>query len=339
MKIKSKILAMDRDKDFLRTLQNKLESSEFEVMVTADIQTGLEMTAQLGPDLILLGLLAPDPKGKGELQSLKDFLPTKGIPVIMFSSLDTAEARAWRMDAGADDCLSRSYDVHELISRIKALLRRTEARTRERYFNLKLIHYLIGKFQRRGYQIYSPFYASHSRPPNHWIGPLPDLLSIKQGKKIAVSLEDPETLLQKSSRERWKVLIDNGKVRLILVVHSRLAKRMALLLKKEYGVNFRVVLERERWKLKKLSKPGFFFARYLSSRMISLLTFCVFFSFLLTIFVRVFPNVVGKFVLGLIYNFTLFQPKDSERQLFRGGGIADQFKKQIHRKDLQKFLK
>lgn len=102
-----------------------LKNSGFEV---AAFRTGSEMIHQIGkkcPDLIVLDIILPDADGIRLLGKIRSRTDTKKIPV-MFVSARSSELDVVRgLDAGADDYLVKPFGVMELISRVKALLRRT----------------------------------------------------------------------------------------------------------------------------------------------------------------------------------------------------------------------
>lgn len=78
------------------------------------------------PSLILLDILLPDEDGLSVLGKLRTEAKWKGIPVIMVTAKTTEMDKVRGLDSGADDYITKPFGVMELISRVKALLRRTE---------------------------------------------------------------------------------------------------------------------------------------------------------------------------------------------------------------------
>ena len=78
------------------------------------------------PALILLDILLPDEDGMSVLKKLRAESEWKGIPVIMVTAKTTEMDKVRGLDSGADDYITKPFGVMELISRVKALLRRTE---------------------------------------------------------------------------------------------------------------------------------------------------------------------------------------------------------------------
>lgn len=77
------------------------------------------------PDLVLLDIMLPDEDGISILKNLRNQERTKYIPIIMVTAKTTELDKVKGLDAGADDYISKPFGVMELISRVKALLRRT----------------------------------------------------------------------------------------------------------------------------------------------------------------------------------------------------------------------
>lgn len=78
------------------------------------------------PSLIILDIMLPDEDGLDILTELRTKKETKNIPVIMVTAKSTELDKVKGLDMGADDYLTKPFGIMELISRVKALLRRTE---------------------------------------------------------------------------------------------------------------------------------------------------------------------------------------------------------------------
>lgn len=77
------------------------------------------------PDLVLLDVMLPDEDGLSILKKLRANRATKGIPVIMVTAKTTELDKVKGLDMGADDYVTKPFGVMELISRVKAMFRRT----------------------------------------------------------------------------------------------------------------------------------------------------------------------------------------------------------------------
>lgn len=79
------------------------------------------------PDLVVLDIMLPDEDGLEIVRKLRMQAETKHVPVIMVSAKTTELDKVKGLDIGADDYLTKPFGVMELISRVKALLRRSHA--------------------------------------------------------------------------------------------------------------------------------------------------------------------------------------------------------------------
>lgn len=77
------------------------------------------------PDVVLLDIMLPEEDGLSVLRWLREYPPTKKIPIMMLSARSTEFDKVLGLDSGADDYLAKPFGVMELLSRIRALLRRT----------------------------------------------------------------------------------------------------------------------------------------------------------------------------------------------------------------------
>lgn len=103
-----------------------LKNSGFEVQ---EFECGKELhkaiTRQV-PNLILLDIMLPNEDGLDILTELRSKKATKKVPIIMVTAKTTELDKVKGLDLGADDYMTKPFGVMELISRVKALLRRTE---------------------------------------------------------------------------------------------------------------------------------------------------------------------------------------------------------------------
>ena len=76
------------------------------------------------PELVLLDIMLPEEDGLSVLKKLRNSRDTENIPVIMLTALDTEYDKVVGLDSGADDYISKPFGTMELVSRIKAVLRR-----------------------------------------------------------------------------------------------------------------------------------------------------------------------------------------------------------------------
>ena len=105
-----------------------LKNSGFDVQ---EFECGKELYEAIAhklPGLILLDIMLPDEDGLDILAKLRENKVTHKIPIIMVTAKSTEIDKVKGLDLGADDYMTKPFGVMELISRVKALLRRTEER-------------------------------------------------------------------------------------------------------------------------------------------------------------------------------------------------------------------
>ena len=89
---------------------------------------------------MLLDIMLPDEDGLSILKKLRDAGPTKLLPVIMLTAKGTEYDKVVGLDSGADDYIPKPFGMMELVSRVRALLRRTEPEQRNDTCNAGPIH-------------------------------------------------------------------------------------------------------------------------------------------------------------------------------------------------------
>ena len=113
-----------------------LKNSGYEV---EEFESGADFFKRLenhAPGLVILDIMLPDEDGMSILAKIRSDKKTAKIPVIMVTAKATELDKVKGLDSGADDYITKPFGVMELISRVKALLRRTrdvEAETRMKY--------------------------------------------------------------------------------------------------------------------------------------------------------------------------------------------------------------
>lgn len=119
------IYIVEDDKSIQEIEKYALKNSGFEVQAFekgADLYPAIEKKI---PSLILLDIMLPGEDGLEILNTLRRKKDTKNIPIIMVSAKSTELDKVKGLDMGADDYLTKPFGVMELISRVKALLRRS----------------------------------------------------------------------------------------------------------------------------------------------------------------------------------------------------------------------
>lgn len=116
----SKILVVDDDTDILSVMEMLLTMKGFQVEITSKGENIFSKIESFKPDLILLDVLLSGHDGRTICRQLKANDQTQMIPVIMFSAHPGAAASI--SEYGADDFISKPFDVNNLIQKVKAQL-------------------------------------------------------------------------------------------------------------------------------------------------------------------------------------------------------------------------
>ncbi len=120
----TKILLVEDDRSIASFVQPELEHLGFLVRCAYDGLTALEEAQMFGPALIVLDIMLPGLDGVGVLKRLRE--GGNRVPVIMLTARDATLDKVHSLDRGADDYLTKPFEIEELLARIRALLRRIE---------------------------------------------------------------------------------------------------------------------------------------------------------------------------------------------------------------------
>ena len=122
MEKRQKILLVDDETAITSNLSAFLERSGFDTSAAADGEEALQGVEAFEPDLIVLDVLMPKIDGREVLRRLRQ--AGNWTPVILLTQVGEAFERAMALEEGADDYLNKPFEPHELIARIRAVLRR-----------------------------------------------------------------------------------------------------------------------------------------------------------------------------------------------------------------------
>ena len=103
-----------------------LKTAEFQVMGFENAASFYKRMKEQQPNLILLDIMLPDEDGVSILKKLKSRPDTENIPVIMMTAKSSEYDKVLGLDSGADDYITKPFGVMELISRVKAVIRRSD---------------------------------------------------------------------------------------------------------------------------------------------------------------------------------------------------------------------
>ena len=118
-----KILVIEDDTFNANLLGNYLTINGYRVVQAASGEQGLRMVTGEHPDVILLDVMMPGLDGFQVCEQIRSDPTTAHIPVLMVTALHETKERIRALEVGADDFLSKPFDVYELAARVKSLLR------------------------------------------------------------------------------------------------------------------------------------------------------------------------------------------------------------------------
>lgn len=121
-----RILIIEDDPHLLRSLAATLREENYAVDTAEDGEDGLFKAKSEPYDAIVLDVMLPHLNGWQILQKLR---PERKTPVLMLTAKDTVQDRVKGLDTGADDYLTKPFDIDELLARLRALIRRSAGQT------------------------------------------------------------------------------------------------------------------------------------------------------------------------------------------------------------------
>lgn len=124
----SNILVIEDDPIVGRTISRTLQSKEFKVTLANSGVEGLKTARRYPPDLIVLDVIMPGMDGYTVCKEIRADPVLKDTPILFLTAKIKEEDRIEGLRAGADDYLSKPFNIDELILRVRAILRRTKQR-------------------------------------------------------------------------------------------------------------------------------------------------------------------------------------------------------------------
>jgi DNA-binding response OmpR family regulator len=124
MDTKQKILLVDDEPAITNNLAPFLERSGFVVLIASNGIEALQKVAKEKPDLIVMDVLMPKMDGRETLRQLRH--SGNWLPILLLTQVGESSERAMALEEGADDYLNKPFDPHELVARIRAILRRAK---------------------------------------------------------------------------------------------------------------------------------------------------------------------------------------------------------------------
>src|SRR5699024_1429754 len=118
-----KIMAIEDDTSIVTLLEHILTKAEYEVVTFTDGLAALHSFDEVNPDLIMLDLMLPGMNGLDVCRNLQQKNPQ--LPIIMLTALSEEFDKVLGLELGADDYITKPFSTREVLSRVKAVLRRS----------------------------------------------------------------------------------------------------------------------------------------------------------------------------------------------------------------------
>jgi two-component system, OmpR family, KDP operon response regulator KdpE len=117
----TRVLVVDDEPQILRALRINLAARSYDVVTAADGHAALAAAARTVPDIVVLDLGLPDMDGIDVIRGLRGWT---AVPIIILSGRSQSAAKVDALDAGADDYVTKPFNVDELLARLRAVTRR-----------------------------------------------------------------------------------------------------------------------------------------------------------------------------------------------------------------------
>ena len=130
-----KILVVDDEERMVRFIRLNLEYDGFKVFEAFNGTQAINKVRSNMPDLVLLDVMMPDIDGFEVLRLIRE---TSTVPVIMLTAKGEEDDRVRGLELGADDYITKPFSPRELVSRVRAVLRRTELMTGASHGNIEV---------------------------------------------------------------------------------------------------------------------------------------------------------------------------------------------------------
>ena len=141
-----RILVVDDEERMVRFIRMNLEHDGFQVSDANNGKQAISKLRDINPDLILLDVMMPDLDGFEVLETIREI---SNVPVIMLTAKGEEEDRVHGLELGADDYITKPFSPREMVSRVKAVLRRTEGASGSMHGLLEIDDRLKIDFDRR----------------------------------------------------------------------------------------------------------------------------------------------------------------------------------------------
>lgn len=121
--LNKKILIIEDEKSIADLLSYSLDKEGYSTQIAHNGQDGMRLVGEFKPDMVVLDLMLPDMSG---FDVCKEIVRIQAIPIIMLTAKSDIVDKILGIELGADDYITKPFDVREVITRIKSIFRRIE---------------------------------------------------------------------------------------------------------------------------------------------------------------------------------------------------------------------
>jgi two-component system phosphate regulon response regulator PhoB len=133
------VLVVEDEADMVDLLRYNLSKAGLCVLIAGDGITALEIARKYRPDVVILDLLLPHMDGYAVCKTLKNNSETSALPLVILTARGEPNDRIKGLEIGADDYLTKPFNLRELILRVRALLRRSRSSARDEVLEVNAI--------------------------------------------------------------------------------------------------------------------------------------------------------------------------------------------------------
>jgi DNA-binding response OmpR family regulator len=116
-------MVVDDEPDLVVLLEEHLTHEGYSVVTATSGMQAITMAREERPDIILLDVMMPGVSGFDVCNILQDFPETTNIPIVFLTAVAETKRKIMGLNLGADDYITKPFDLHELAARVQAALR------------------------------------------------------------------------------------------------------------------------------------------------------------------------------------------------------------------------